>query len=177
LQDIYLVIIYIALVAPSLLVAKETKSRIFDLKAGFKALVFLPLTVGLLLSYIFFAASLLMKIPILNLSWLGYNITIGPYASQGIYGILPFLPLLVYTLIHVNYYEEFYFRKNMKRVVIWALLHILMGVAINIVFILLPLGIFYKYVFDKYNINHSYALHFSTNIVLIGISIGAYFVL
>jgi membrane protease YdiL (CAAX protease family) len=169
--------IYIIMVGPSILLAKETKTRLSNLKSGYKALIFLPLTVSVLVSYVIFAMEFLSDIPILNLSWLGYNIVIGPYADQGVFGILPFIPLLIYMLIHVNYFEEFYFRKNVKRVVIWALLHIVMGVAVYVVIVLLPLGFFYRYILDKYSINHAYTLHFATNLVLIGISVSSYFLL
>jgi membrane protease YdiL (CAAX protease family) len=165
------------MVGPSILLAKETKTRLSNLKSGYKALIFLPLTVSVLVSYVIFAMKFLSDIPILNLSWLGYNIVIGPYADQGVFGILPFIPLLIYMLIHVNYFEEFYFRKNVKRVVIWALLHIVMGVAVYVVIVLLPLGFFYRYILDKYSINHAYTLHFATNLVLIGISVSSYFLL
>ena len=176
-QDIYLIAIYIIMVGPSILLAKETKTRLSNLKSGYKALIFLPLTVSVLVSYVIFAMEFLSDIPILNLSWLGYNIVIGPFADQGVFGILPFIPLLIYMLIHVNYFEEFYFRKNVKRIVIWALLHIVMGVAVYVVIVLLPLGFFYRYILDKYSINHAYTLHFATNLVLIGISVSSYFLL
>lgn len=165
------------MVGPSILLAKETKTRLSNLKSGYKALIFLPLTVSTLVIYVIFAIEFLSNIPILNLSWLGYNIVIGPYADQGVFGILPFIPLLIYMLIHVNYFEEFYFRKNVKRVVIWALLHIVMGVAVYVVIVLLPLGFFYRYIVDKYSINHAYTLHFATNLVLVGISVSSYFLL
>ncbi|HEX7207249.1 MAG TPA: hypothetical protein VF233_03650 [Nitrososphaeraceae archaeon] len=165
------------MVAPSILLAKETKTRLSNLKSGYKALIFLPLTVSVLVIYVIFAMEFLSNIPILNLSWLGYNIVIGPYADQGVFGILPFIPLLIYMLIHVNYFEEFYFRKNVKRVVIWALLHIVMGVAVYVFIVLLPLGFFYRYILDKYSVNHAYTLHFATNLVLIGISVSSYFLL
>jgi membrane protease YdiL (CAAX protease family) len=165
------------MVGPSILLAKETKTRLSNLKSGYKALIFLPLTVSTLVIYVIFAMEFLSNIPILNLSWLGYNIVIGPYADQGVFGILPFIPLLIYMLIHVNYFEEFYFRKNVKRVVIWALLHIVMGVAVYVVIVLLPLGFFYRYIVDKYSINHAYTLHFATNLVLVGISVSSYFLL
>jgi membrane protease YdiL (CAAX protease family) len=165
------------MVGPSILLAKETKTRLSNLKSGYKALIFLPLTVSVLVIYVIFAMEFLSNIPILNLSWLGYNIVIGPFADQGVFGILPFIPLLIYMLIHVNYFEEFYFRKNVKRVVIWALLHIVMGVAVYVVIVLLPLGFFYRYILDKYSINHAYTLHFATNLVLIGISVSSYFLL
>lgn len=176
-QDVYLISIYIITVGPSILLAKETKTRLSNLKSGYKALIFLPLTVSTLVIYVIFAIEFLSNIPILNLSWLGYNIVIGPFADQGVFGILPFIPLLIYMLIHVNYFEEFYFRKNVKRVVIWALLHIVMGVAVYVVIVLLPLGFFYRYILDKYSINHAYTLHFATNLVLIGISVSSYLLL
>jgi membrane protease YdiL (CAAX protease family) len=165
------------MVGPSILLAKETKTRLSNLKSGYKALIFLPLTVSTLVIYVIFAMKFLSNIPILNLSWLGYNIVIGPFADQGVFGILPFIPLLIYMLIHVNYFEEFYFRKNVKRVVFWALLHIVMGVAVYVVIVLLPLGFFYRYILDKYSINHAYTLHFATNLVLVGISVSSYFLL
>jgi membrane protease YdiL (CAAX protease family) len=165
------------MVGPSILLAKETKTRLSNLKSGYKALIFLPLTVSALVIYVIFAMEFLSNIPILNLSWLGYNSVIGPFADQGVLGILPFIPLLIYMLIHVNYFEEFYFRKNVKRVVIWALLHIVMGVAVYVVIVLLPLGFFYRYILDKYSINHAYTLHFATNLVLVGISVSSYFLL
>lgn len=165
------------MVGPSILLAKETKTRLSNLKSGYKALIFLPLTVSALVIYVIFAMEFLSNIPILNLSWLGYNIVIGPFADQGVFGILPFIPLLIYMLIHVNYFEEFYFRKNVKRVVIWALLHIVMGVAIYVVIVLLPLGFFYRYILCKYSINHAYTLHFATNLVLVGISVSSYFLI
>ena len=174
-EEIYLIIIYIATVGPSLLLAKETKTRLSNLKTGVKALIFLPLSVGALISYTIFAMDFLSKIPVLSFAWLGYNIAIGPFGGRGMFGILPFLPLLIYMLIHVNYFEEFYFRKTAKHVVIWALLHVIMGVAVHVLFILLSLGFLYKYIFKKYSVNHAYTLHFTTNLILVGISVSSYF--
>lgn len=157
--------------APSLLFVKQTYRRIQDLKAGIKGLAFLPITVVSLLVLLFFILGFLNQFPLFNISWLGYNIAVGPYADQGFTGILPFLPFLVYTFIHVNYFEEYYFRTNLKRVVIWAFLHMVMGVSVSVALMLLPLGLFYKYIYDKYGVNCAYALHFSTNITILLISI------
>jgi membrane protease YdiL (CAAX protease family) len=166
--------IYVAMVGPSLLLAGETKRRFLDLKMGAKALAYLPLTVLPLLIFTIFAVNFLSEIPVLNASWLGYNIAIGPFGDQGLFGIVPFLPPLVYMLIHVNYFEEVYFRKDVKRVIIWALLHIAMGVTIYVALALLPLGFFYKFIRNKYDVNHAYTLHLATNLVLIMISLTAY---
>jgi hypothetical protein len=177
LDDVYLVGLYIAMVGPSLLVAKETRARLLNLKSGVKGLLFLPLTVSALVIYVFFGKDLVSQIPLLNLSWLGYNIALGPFGDKGAVGILPFLPMLVYVLIHVNYFEEFYFRKSVKRVIIWAFLHIAMGVAVHVALVLLPIGFFYRHIYNKYSVNHAYTLHLATNLVLIGISLGSFFLL
>jgi hypothetical protein len=169
-----LIVIYIVMVGPSLLLAGDTKTRLSNLKMGAKGLIYLPLTVLLLVMFVIFAMNFLSSVPILNMSWLGYNIAIGPFGDQGLFGVLPFLPLLVYMLLHVNYFEEFYFRKDVKRVIIWALLHIVMGVAVYVALALLPIGFFYKFIRDRYDINHAYTLHFATNIVLIVISVSSY---
>lgn len=177
LQDIYITIIYVVLLIPSLLVVKETRTRISNLESGIRILYFLPLTVVALLGYVFLVMPLLSHLPILNLSWLGYNIAAGPLAHQGLIGIIPFIPLLVYMLIHVNYFEEYYFRKSSKHVVLWGFLHLLMGVSLSAVFIIMPLGFFYKYIYSRYGINQAYALHFATNIVLIVVTICSFFFL
>jgi hypothetical protein len=109
---------YAAMVGPSLLMVKETRKRLMDLKAGLKSLVLLPLTIGWLVAYILFAMDFFSQIPVLNWSWLGYNIALGPYADTGVFGVLPFVPMLVYMLIHVNYFEELYFRKSARLVVL-----------------------------------------------------------
>jgi hypothetical protein len=80
---------------------------------------------------------------------------------------LLYLYTLVYTLVHVNYFEEYYFRTDVKRVVIWAFLHTVMGVTVSVVLMLLPLGFFYKYIYNRYGVDYAYALHFSTNITIL----------
>ena len=171
-----LIAIYAVTFVPSLLLIKETKARLLNLKAGLKSLVYLPITVGFLAAYVLFAAQYVSSLPILGWSWLGYNIALGPYAESGIFGLLPFIPPLVYMLIHVNYFEELYFRKSKKLVVIWAFLHIAMGVAVNIALVLLPLGFLYQRIFLRKGVNNSYALHFATNIIIVALSISSYFV-
>jgi hypothetical protein len=131
-NNILFLLMYIVLMTPSLLFVKHTYRRILDLKAGIKGLIFLPITVVSLMIFVFFILGFLNQFPLFNLSWLGYNIAVGPYGDQGFTGVLPFLPFLVYTFIHVNYFEEYYFRTNLKRVVIWAFLHMVMGVTLSV---------------------------------------------
>ena len=176
-EDIYLIILYAAAVVPTLLFVKDTKRRLSDIRRGAKSLVWLPLTIGGLLAYVVFAMDPLSRVPVLGWSWLGYNIALGPSADQGLLGILPFVPMLVYMLIHVNYFEEFYFRKNALLTVAWAFLHVAMGVPVHVALALLPLGFLYKYIYKKRGINHAYALHFATNMAVVAVSIGSYFII
>lgn len=148
-EDIYIVILYAVTVVPTLLFAKETKKRLMDIRQGTRSRVWLPLTIGGLLAYVVFAMDFLSTVPVLNWSWLGYNIALGPSADQGLLGILPFVPILVYMLIHVNYFEELYFRKNALLTVAWAFLHVAMGVPVRVALALLPLGFLYKHIYKN----------------------------
>ncbi len=171
----FLLIFYIATVVPTLLLVKETKPRLRNLWQGARSLVYLPITMGALLAYIVFAMDFLSTVPVLNWSWLGYNIALGPSADQGLPGVLPFLPMLVYMLIHVNYFEEMYFRKSALMTVAWAFLHVAMGVAVHVALALLPLGFLYRRIYRTKGLNHAYALHFATNMVVVAVSVASYF--
>ena len=166
-SDGFVIGYYVLTVSASLLLIKETKKRWKDLKDGIKSVKFAPLAFGMLLAYVVFVNDFAETIPILNWSWLGYNIAFGPFADQGIWGILPFIPLLIYMFIHINYVEEFYFRKTKKMVILWALVHIAMGIKVHMAIMLIPIGFLFKYIYDKKGLNHSYAMHFATNIMLV----------
>lgn len=163
----FLIAYYAMTVGSSIILIKETKTRIKDLRIGINSIKFAPIPFGILFAYIMLAYEQIDKIPILNWSWLGYNIAFGPFANQGFWWILPFVPLLIYMFIHINYVEEFYFRKSKKMVVVWALIHIAMGIKIHMAILLLPIGFIFKYIYDKKGINHSYAMHFATNIMVV----------
>jgi membrane protease YdiL (CAAX protease family) len=45
-----------------------------------------------------------------------------------------------------------------------------MGVTVSVAVMLVPLGFFYKYIYDKYGVNSAFALHFFTNMSLLLIS-------
>ena len=166
-SDVFVIGYYILTVGSSLLLIKETKKRIIDLKKGINSIKYAPIAFAILFAYIILAYNFVDTIPILNWSWLGYNIAFGPFANQGLWGIVPFIPLLVYMFIHINYVEELYFRKSKKMVVVWALAHIAMGVKIHMAIVLLPIGFLFKYIYDKKGINHAYAMHFATNILIV----------
>jgi hypothetical protein len=166
-SDVFVIGYYILTVGSSLLLIKETKKRINDLKIGINSIKYAPIPFAILFAYIILAYNLVDTIPILNWSWLGYNIAFGPFADQGLWGIVPFIPLLVYMFIHINYVEELYFRKSKKMVVVWAFTHIAMGVKIHMAIVLLPIGFLFKYIYDKKGINHAYAMHFATNVLVV----------
>ena len=69
--------------------------------------------------------------------------------------------------IHINHAEELYFRKSKKMVLIWAFTHVAMGIKVHMALLLIPIGFLFKYIYDKKGINHSYAMHFMTNILVV----------
>ena len=158
---------YVLTVTASLLLVKETKKRFNDLKDGISSIKFAPLAFGILAAYVIFAFEYVETIPILNWSWLGYNIAFGPFAEEGFWGVVPFIPILLYMFIHINYVEELYFRRSKKMVLVWALIHIVMGIKVHMALVLIPIGFLFKYIYDKKGINHSYAMHFATNIMVV----------
>ncbi len=158
---------YVFTVATSLLLIKETKRRVLELAKGSKSIIYAPISFGMLIAYLVLVYPHAEKIPVLNWSWLGYNIAFGPFAEQGFWGIVPFIPLLVYMFIHINFVEELYFRKSKKMVLAWAAAHIAMGIKVHMAIMLIPVGFLFKYIYDKKGINHSYAMHFATNIFVV----------
>ena len=167
-SDAFLIGYYVLTVGASLLLIKDTKKRIRDLRAGIGSMKYAPIAFGILTVYVLFAFEYVDQIPILNWSWLGYNIAFGPFAEEGVWGVIPFIPLLLYMFIHINYFEERFFRNSKKMVIVWALIHIAMGIKIHMALILIPVGFVFKYVYDKKGVDHSYAMHFATNIIVVG---------
>ncbi len=166
-SDIFVIGYYTVTVAAALAMAKETKTRLGDLKAGLASAKYVPISIGIIFAYALFGFEILDSVPFLDWSWLGYNIAFGPFADQGVWWILPFVPLLIYMFIHINYIEEAYFRKSKKMVLVWALIHIGMGVKIHTALVLIPVGFLFKYIYDRRGIKHAYAAHFVTNILVV----------
>lgn len=166
-SDLFTIGYYILTVGVSLLLIKETKKRLSDLRQGLKSIVYAPISFGVIIVYVLFFAEYAESVPILNWSWLGYNIAFGPMVEEGFWGIVPFIPILLYMFIHINYVEEFYFRRSKKMVVVWALAHIAMGIKVHMALMLLPIGFLFKYVYDRRGVKHSYAMHFATNILVV----------
>ncbi len=110
-SEAFIIGYYVLTVGASLLLIKETKKRLSDLEEGKNSMIFAPIAFGILLVYILVAFDFFDSIPILNWSWLGYNIAFGPFADQGLWGILPFIPLLLYMFVwwgHLNAKIECY---------------------------------------------------------------------
>lgn len=166
-SDGFLVGYYVLTVAASLLLIRQTRTRLCDLRDGLRSARYAPLAFGVIMAYALFGFELLDSVPILDWSWLGYNIAFGPFAEQGIWWIIPFVPLLVYMFIHINYIEEAYFRRSRRMVLVWALIHVGMGVKIHTALMLIPVGFLFKYIYDKKGVNHSYAMHFVTNVLVV----------
>ena len=80
-SDAFLIGYYVFTVAASLLLIKDTKKRLADLKNGLSAIKYAPLSFGVLAAYVLFAFDYVDTIPILNWSWLGYNIALGPFVD------------------------------------------------------------------------------------------------
>ena len=117
-SDMFVIGYYVLTVGSSLLLIKETKKRISNLKNGLKSIKYAPIPFGILALYVTIIFPYVDQIPILNWSWLGYNIAFGPFADEGILGIVPLMQLLLYMFIHINYYEERFFRKSKKMVIV-----------------------------------------------------------
>jgi hypothetical protein len=167
---------YVIIAASSVILVKETKGRVLQLLSHVRGLKFVPITAAILVVYAIFFQQYLNEIPVLNWGWLGYNVALGPYGDQGLLGVLPFIPLLIYMLLHLNYYEELYFRKNKKLVILWAFLHLTMGVQLHVALALLPVGFIYKYIYDKHGVNDAYSAHFATNIFIVSAMLAAYLI-
>lgn len=166
-SDGFVIGYYVFTVAMSLLLIKETKRRIYDLKKGIRSIVYAPAAFGIMIAYLFLIYPHVKDIPILNWSWLGYNIAFGPFVNEGLWGIVPFVPLLIYMFIHINYVEEFYFRKSNKMVLLWAAAHVIMGIMVHMAIMLIPIGFLFKYIHDKKGLEGAYAMHFATNIMVV----------
>lgn len=157
---------------------KEIPERIRNLKHGKKAIVYLILTIPILLITIVGAVILSEYIPVLKWGWLGYNIIFGPSVSTNaeptILSAMVTLLICIFALLACllfNYYEEKDFRKRWVYVPVWAALHLVMGIPVYAVIPIFSVGIIYKYIYDKYSLDHAYAAHFATNLVLISIVI------
>jgi len=81
-----------------------------------------------------------------------------------------FLLISILTIMLFNFWEEKYFRDSYKLVVIWTFTHLIMGTTLYALPPIFCQGLISKHVYDKYSVDHSYAAHFGTNIMLISLA-------
>lgn len=184
---------------PVVLNIREIPHRLRTLRQGVRGVVWIPvalvaLTIGAYIGY-----TLSRMFPVLQWGWLGANIVFGPVTDQsgniapgdGIFGVL-LIGLLMITIIPAlllfNWGEESrMYRKNWKRVGIWAVVHLIMGIPIWAIIPIFSVGVVYKIVWDRYYNPVRYDLdpgemitsedmravpyvaHFGTNFVLISV--------
>jgi hypothetical protein len=170
----------------------HTIERLHSIRRGLKALIFLPVVWTVAIVSIVSSVYLSNVFPILKWGWLGYNLITVPISesvaertadptivlspTSSILFLVIFF-IIIYACLMYNYYEEEMFRDSLLSVVIWALIHTLMGIPIYAVIPIFFMGLIYKYVYDRYSIDHSYCLHFFTNCSLILVLMVAFFMM
>jgi len=180
-ENYWIYLLWAIVVITTLIDINKIPRNVKALKDGWKGLAFLPVAVVILYSMLYVALKLAEIFPVLNWGWLGTNIVAAPLidvatASEttgmnliSFLTIIGFAITIVFLCLIANYYEEEGFRSTYKSVVIWALLHLIMGIPIYALIPIFCLGIFYKFVHDKYSLNHAYTLHFSTNVTVVAL--------
>jgi hypothetical protein len=147
---------------------KEFKDQIIALKKGWKGMMYSPVAIVILLCSSIIVLEITKFFPILYWGWLGYNIILGPNLNAS-YMIVVLLFAYFLTFIF-NYYEEsLTFRKGWKNVVLWAVLHMIMGIPAFAVIIIFTVGIFYKYLYSRKGREMTYVTHLFTNYILLTI--------
>ena len=183
-MDFIVIFIWALLILTLVFELRYTMDRLRSLKAGLRALIYFPVVWIVLIISLVSAVYVSEVFPILKWGWLGYNIVTAPVSEVvsdkitdpsmtiGFENTILFIGIfiiIIYACLLCNYYEEAMYRDSLLSVVIWALLHLIMGISLFMVIPLFFIGIIYKYIYDKYSVDHSYCLHFFTNMSLIGI--------
>ena len=172
---------YLAMIViPTFLALKELPERLRSLHRGCRGFLYSPVafTVGLFTLVI--AEYAAEALPFLKWGLLGYNIITLPLmegsADAGALGLtgqilsFAFLLISILTIMLSNFWEEKYFRDSYKLVVIWTFIHLIMGTTLYALPSIFCQGLIFKHVYDKYSVDHSYAAHFGTNIMLISLA-------
>lgn len=94
----------------------------------------------------------------------------GPLAIATVLGIVIGLGIIIF--LNVWYEEHSMLRRNYKRVAIWAVMHLVMGIPLFAVLILFPIGVVFKFVFDRHGRETAYAAHVTYNLILIAFLAG-----
>jgi len=166
-------ILYIVLiVVPTLIALKELPKRLKSLRQGYRGFLYSPLAFVIGIFVLIFMTELSKVIPLLNCSLLGYNIvSLGiPKKDSNVMNYI-LLPFSILVMVIFNYWEEELFRESYRQVLLWAAIHFLMGPPIYAIVPIFCEGLLYKHVYDKYSVNHSYAAHLGTNIMIVMLSV------
>ena len=113
-SDYFIVGYYILTVGASLLLIRDTKKRIRNLKIGRNSIKYAPISFGILFVYVLFVFPYVDEIPILNWSWLGYNIAFGPFAEE-VCGEFYHSCRCCYTCFYISTISRSVILENQKR--------------------------------------------------------------
>ena len=135
-------------------------------KQGIK---FLP--IALLINLISITSLKILNNPILNTN---ISLFMVPSSAVNTFTLIDYIVafvLIIFLCSSFNYLEEYYFRTKWDLVGIWVALHLVLGLSAwtigQVFFILVPLGILFKKVFDKYGVETSYCLHLFNNLSVV----------
>jgi hypothetical protein len=84
-----------------------------------------------------------------------------------------FVPIILLALLIFNFYEEAFYRDSLQDVVVWAALHLVMGIPIFAVIPIFTVGLVYKGIRDRNGLRTAYVAHLGTNLLLIGVVVAA----
>lgn len=182
-MDIWIIIVWAVLAALTLKDYRLIPDRIAAIRIGARGIFLVPVALAILFPMLFCAWYLAQIFPFLQWGWLNMNIVAAPIADIGDNvakggDLTPFLYLELFVTVVLiaimcllcNYYEETDFRSSYKMVVVWAFLHLIMGIPIWAVIPIFSVGLCYKVIHDRWSVNHSYCTHFFTNMVIIMIA-------
>lgn len=176
---------FFLVVLPVLVFLPEVPKRLEDIRKNYKSIGYIIITTPVLIGTATFAIWLSDLIPILKWGLLGSNIAVAP-ASDSVTAIqnssqeIPiwnliqfsvFIIVLVAAITLFNYIEELEYRDSYKSVVVWALLHLFMGIPLFAVIPIFSVGIIYKMIKDRKGLGPAYVAHLFTNMVLVSILI------
>lgn len=190
LRTVLVAVAFIVLViVPVLLELDELRERFHDLREGWKGIFYVPLLWVLLFTGAGIGYLLAQHITILQWGWLGHNIIAEPLvsgaesaengsASDGSGNsfnlfALVFVPVMLIAFLLFNYREEEYYRDSWGKVVVWAVIHLIMGIPIWAVIPIFSIGIGFKLLYDYKGIEVAFAAHFFSNSALITLAVAS----
>jgi hypothetical protein len=163
-------------VVPVALQARELPARARSIRRGLRGVLYTPLALIVLIPTALVAFMVSRSLRFLQWGWLGVNIVAAPLTAvaggtgNGSLVLLAvIIVLLVPALILFNYVEEREYRDSWRKVGVWALSHLIMGIPLFAVFPIFATGIIYKVVHDRQGLETAYVAHLTTNCVLLTI--------